>query len=96
MSEAGAIEEIPPKVEMQNEFKKPILVGRIGKLPKKAKTEIELRNSQESQPQNANDSSEISQTEKGKSDLAPAILLKELSTPIPYKEPKWSGLCPDG
>lgn len=24
------------------------------------------------------------------------MLLKELSTPIPYKEPKWSGLCPDG
>lgn len=75
------------------EFKKPVLTGRISKLPKKAKPDTDkaaehVDNSNEIIPEQTNESI--------KSSLPPAVLLKELSTPIPYKEPKWSGICPDG
>ncbi|XP_053621984.1 kanadaptin [Plodia interpunctella] len=77
-----------PKIE----FKKPVLIGRIGKLPKKAKNDSE----KPPEPKAEEKSSESVGDSSSKSNLPPAVLLKELSTPIPYKEPKWSGLCPDG
>lgn len=81
-----------PKIEDKIEFKKPVLFGRIGKLPKKVKRgvetaakEIQVENPVENTPESSS-----------KNILPPAVLLKELATPIPYKEPKWSGVCPDG
>ncbi|XP_026322681.1 kanadaptin [Hyposmocoma kahamanoa] len=74
------------------EFKKPVLIGRIGKLPKKAKTDQEKAAEEKIDVTPPEPTSESN----AKSSLPPAVLLKELSTPIPYKEPKWSGLCPDG
>lgn len=74
------------------EFKKPVLIGRIGQLPKKAKNEQEKPTESKSQEKSKENTSELNP----KQSLPPAVLLKELSTPIPYKEPKWSGLCPDG
>lgn len=75
------------------DFKKPVLIGRISKVPKKVKPDVEkpaekVDNSDDENPQKS--------SESVKSSLPPAVLLKELSTPIPYKEPKWSGICPDG
>ncbi|XP_013199181.1 kanadaptin [Amyelois transitella] len=78
--------------ETKIEFKKPVLIGRIGKLPKKAKSDIE----KPTEPKADEKTNESSGDSSSKSNLPPAVLLKELSTPIPYKEPKWSGLCPDG
>ncbi|XP_045508795.1 kanadaptin [Colias croceus] len=75
------------------EFKKPVLFGRIGKLPKKVKPESQ--NVQVSNEENEQTRSDF-EAEKSKSPLPPALIFKELSTPIPYKEPKWSGLAPDG
>ncbi|CAH2056226.1 unnamed protein product, partial [Iphiclides podalirius] len=72
------------------EFKKPVLIGRIGKLPKKTKLETEKP---------CDDKTEVNKNlsePNPKSSLPPAVLLKEHYTPIPYKEPKWSGICPDG
>ncbi|XP_059056627.1 kanadaptin [Achroia grisella] len=80
------------KNEPQMEFKKPVLIGRIGKLPKKAKNEPEKSNIEKKDEESSENNSES----KTKSNLPPAVLLKELSMTIPYKEPKWSGLCPDG
>lgn len=51
------------------EFKKPVFTGRVGKLPKKIKTDPGER----SEPNN-----------------------EESFVPVPYRVPKWSGLCPDG
>ncbi|KPI96388.1 Kanadaptin [Papilio xuthus] len=73
------------------EFKKPVLIGRIGKLPKKAKLEADKPKEPKTEEINIQTSEPIA-----KSSLPPAVLMKELSTPIPYKEPKWSGICPDG
>ncbi|XP_072948596.1 kanadaptin [Epargyreus clarus] len=81
--------EIAPKNPDKIEFKKPVLVGRIGKLPKKAKPETE-------QGLDTKKIEIVEPPSNSTSSLPPAVLLKELSTPIPYKEPKWSGLCPDG
>lgn len=74
------------------EFKKPVLIGRIGKLPKKAKVDQEKAGEQKIDVTPTESTSESNST----SSLPPVVLSKELSTPIPYKEPKWSGLCPDG
>lgn len=74
------------------EFKKPVLIGRIGKLPKKAKIDQEKAAEEKNYVTPTESTSELN----AKSSLPPAVLLKELSTPIPYKEPKWSGPCPDG
>ncbi|KAL4711222.1 hypothetical protein ACJJTC_019063 [Scirpophaga incertulas] len=96
------------KKEVQIEFKKPVLFGRIGKLPKKVKTESQ--NPSQSDNNSFDDTSSLNVQEENKStqeekdrkskspkkSLSPAVLLKELHTPIPYKEPKWSGVCPDG
>lgn len=73
------------------EFKKPVLVGRIGKLPKKVKQEADNLKEPKTEEPNTQTSEPIA-----KSSLPPAVLIKELATPIPYKEPKWSGICPDG
>ncbi|KAI8433230.1 hypothetical protein MSG28_015308 [Choristoneura fumiferana] len=91
MEETTAELEAPqPKVE--TEFKKPVLIGRIGKLPKRAKSEVDKAPPEIQKAETSPKASEPSP----KSNLPPAVLLKEISTPIPYKEPKWSGLCPDG
>lgn len=74
------------------EFKKPVLIGRIGKLPKKVKIDSEEVKKEKIDVKPKESTSESN----SESSLPPAVLLKELSTPIPYKEPKWSGLCPDG
>ncbi|GBP48332.1 Kanadaptin [Eumeta japonica] len=69
----------------------PVLIGKIGKLPRKVpdmKKKTEEENEEKLKQNNENLQSANS--------LPPAVLLKEMSTPIPYKEPKWSGLCPDG
>ncbi|KAJ0182875.1 hypothetical protein K1T71_000851 [Dendrolimus kikuchii] len=92
MAEAESSKGIEPKNEDKIEFKKPVLIGRIGKLPKKAKNETEKPAVPSNEVPNVDEQSETNV----KSSLPPAILMKELSTPIPYKEPKWSGLCPDG
>ncbi|OWR53993.1 putative smad nuclear interacting protein [Danaus plexippus plexippus] len=76
-----------PKIE----FKKPILFGKIGKLPKKSKAEPSATEEKKDEEKNENTTEGHS-----KSSLPPAVLLKELSIPIPYKEPKWSGFCPEG
>lgn len=81
-----------PKSDEKIEFKKPVLFGRIGKLPKKVKNDAEKAADQKQFEKPLERSSEST----SKSNLPPAVLLKELSTPIPYKEPKWSGICPDG
>ncbi|KAL0809234.1 hypothetical protein ABMA28_011453 [Loxostege sticticalis] len=91
--------EKPAQIEQQSEFKKPVLIGRIGKLPKKAKTDAEKVVERKETPKSSEQSvqSDVIKTQSdNKSSLPPAVLLKELSTPIPYKEPKWSGLAPDG
>lgn len=80
------------KSESAAEFKKPVLFGRIGKLPKKVKNEPEKPAEEKNEQKPVENASES----RSESILPPAVLLKELSTPIPYKEPKWSGLCPDG
>lgn len=90
MSEEESSKEMEPKNEDKIEFKKPVLIGRIGKLPKKAKNEPE-------KPPVTDDGKMEEHSETNlKNSLPPAVLVRELSTPIPYKEPKWSGLCPDG
>ncbi|XP_026483390.2 kanadaptin [Vanessa tameamea] len=81
-----------PPTQDKIEFKKPVLIGRIGKLPKKVKIDEENPPESSSQEKRNENTSELSV----KSSLPPAVLLKEILTPIPYKEPKWSGLCPDG
>ncbi|KAJ8707644.1 hypothetical protein PYW07_011321 [Mythimna separata] len=80
------------KTEDKIEFKKPVLFGRIGKLPKKVKSEPETSSEEKQVAKPVGKASEST----SKSSLPPAVLLKELSTPIPYKEPKWSGISPDG
>lgn len=80
----------------KSEFKKPVLIGRVGKLPKKAKNEPEKVPETELVEKVEEKPVEKAEESNSKSSLPPAVLLKELSTPIPYKEPKWSGLCPDG
>ncbi|CAH0713014.1 unnamed protein product, partial [Brenthis ino] len=82
-----------PKQE-KIEFKKPVLVGRVGKPPKKVKTESD--NAIESSSYQRDNENTMGFPTNPKSSLPPAVLLKELSTPIPYKEPKWSGTCPEG
>lgn len=81
-----------PKIEEKIEFKKPVLFGRIGKLPKKIKDDTEKTTDDKNVEKPLDKSSEST----SKSPLPPAVLMKELSIPIPYKEPKWSGMCPDG
>lgn len=85
------------KAEAKLEFKKPVLIGRIGKLPKKAKPDAGKppEATKDEEPAKKEPSENTSNT-SSKSSLPPSVLLKEMSTPIPYKEPKWSGLCPDG
>ncbi|KAG6443881.1 hypothetical protein O3G_MSEX003061 [Manduca sexta] len=78
------------KKEEQTEFKKPVLIGRIGKLPKKAKNEPETPVEEKKSEEPKENVSEGS-----KNSLPPGISMKDF-TPIPYKEPKWSGMCPDG
>lgn len=90
MSENEKTADAPTQEKI--EFKKPVLIGRIGQLPKKAKNEQEKPTETKSQEKSKENTSELNP----KQFLPPAVLLKELSTPIPYKEPKWSGLCPDG
>ncbi|CAH2101963.1 unnamed protein product [Euphydryas editha] len=90
MSNKGNTVDAPTQEKI--EFKKPVLIGRIGQLPKKAKNEQEKPTESTSQEKSSENTSELNT----KQSLPPAVLLKELSTPIPYKEPKWSGLCPDG
>lgn len=80
------------KKDEQIEFKKPVLFGRIGKLPRQVKNVAE-KNIEEKQVEKPK---EIKCDSDLRNNLPPAVLLKELSTPIPYKEPKWSGICPDG
>lgn len=80
------------KKDEKIEFKKPVLIGRIGKLPKKTIGVTEKI----SEEKNINKPVESDTVPTSTSSLPPAVLLKELSTPIPYKEPKWSGLCPEG
>lgn len=90
-STAESVESNGKNVE-KVEFKKPVLIGRIGKLPKKAKIY-----SQKAEEEKIDDTPKESTSEtNSKTSLPPAVLLKELSSPIPYKEPKWSGQCPDG
>lgn len=94
-------DESPPKEEKreaQPEFKKPVLVGKIGKLPKKAKSDTTKvpEKTIEAKPNEIQIYIQNPIESGSKSSLPPAVLLKELSTPIPYKEPKWSGMCPDG
>ncbi|CAH1642323.1 unnamed protein product [Spodoptera littoralis] len=76
-------------------FKKPVLFGRIGKLPKKVKNDPEEATDNENQQQEQNSSKTSRSNERGKD--SPMIVANDvLSMPIPYKEPKWSGICPDG
>lgn len=90
-STAESVESNGKNVE-KVEFKKPVLIGRIGKLPKKAKVDQEKAGEEKIDVTPTESTSEPNSM----SSLPPAVLLKELSTSIPYKEPKWSGLCPDG
>ncbi|XP_048488105.1 kanadaptin isoform X1 [Plutella xylostella] len=78
------------------EFKKPVLFGRVGKLPQKVKNEAEKAKGVDTKPKEDDKMDKPKERVSAKSSLPPALLLKEMSTPIPYKEPKWSGLCPDG
>ncbi|CAG9794403.1 unnamed protein product [Diatraea saccharalis] len=81
-----------PKEEPQIEFKKPVLFGRIGKLPKKV-----LQDSVTvTEDKNAFKTNEPGTKSDEQKHASPAISNKELLAPIPYKEPKWSGICPDG
>ncbi|KAH9630883.1 hypothetical protein HF086_014624 [Spodoptera exigua] len=76
-------------------FKKPVLFGRIGKLPKKVKNEAEEPTDSDNQQQENSGSKVSRSNERGKE--SPVIVANDvLSMPIPYKEPKWSGICPDG
>ncbi|CAK1592992.1 unnamed protein product [Parnassius mnemosyne] len=85
------MEEMSQNKNESSEFKKPVLFGRIGKLPKKAKVETGKVVEEETEEVDT-----IPSESNPKTSLPPAVLLRELSTPIPYKEPKWSGICPDG
>lgn len=92
-------DEEKPEVEFAPtlEFKKPVLIGRIGKLPRKVV--ITSNNPDESEPPKAPEpietpvevEEEIQPRRKSLDRLSPAELLKNQS-PLPYKEPKWSGL----
>lgn len=84
------------------EFKKPIFVGKIGRLPRKLITP-EARETQQavgsSSSQPVAKSPQVSSDNRSKDkvkNLTPALLMKEKSIPLPYKEPKWSGLPPPG
>lgn len=77
-------------------FKKPVLIGRIGKLPKKAKSET-VNTYEENPPVNAKESKEtLAPESSSKSIVSTQDSSKELSCPVAYKEPQWSGMCPDG
>ncbi|XP_041971042.1 kanadaptin [Aricia agestis] len=79
-------EENPGEITTEKvEFKKPVFIGRVGKLPKKVKTEKEISEVDNKQQTPEEHSSETAQH-----------AAKELLTPCSYKEPKWSGVCPDG
>lgn len=83
------------KTEEKIVFKKPVLFGRIGKLPKKVKNDSEETTDAENQQQEKSGSNTARSNERGKE--SPVIIANDvLSMPIPYKEPKWSGICPDG
>lgn len=107
--EVSSIEE--NKVDFDNkkssEFKKPVLIGRVGKLPRKIE-KIYTKHSESNEDEitefthSETSSSDTPRTgnneelkKKLKEHLSPAELLKE-QLPLPYKEPKWSGLPPKG
>lgn len=71
-------------------FKKPVLIGRIGKLPKKAKSEPVP---DEKPPEKA---SELEETEIESASSSLSQDTSKVVITAAYKEPKWSGLCPDG
>ncbi|XP_012545687.1 kanadaptin isoform X2 [Bombyx mori] len=81
-----------PQNEEKIEFKKPVLFGRVGKLPKKVKNESEKVIEE---PKDETPAESITES-TSKESIPPPAHKKEGLIPIPYKEPKWSGLCPDG
>lgn len=81
-----------PQNEVKIEFKKPVLFGRVGKLPKKVKNESEKVIEE---PKDETPAESITGS-TSKESIPPPAHKKEGLIPIPYKEPKWSGLCPDG
>lgn len=93
-------EEKPPEEFV--EFKKPIFVGKIGRLPRKLVTQEARETPQavgSSGSQPIAKSSQVTSDNRSKDkikNLTPALLMKEKSIPLPYKEPKWSGLPPPG
>ncbi|KOB68454.1 putative smad nuclear interacting protein [Operophtera brumata] len=85
-----------PVQEVKDEpFKKPVLIGRIGKLPKKA-TKEPIKAPEEKTPEAPIEPKETALKSSSGSFVIPQVSSKELSALVPYKEPKWSGLCPDG
>lgn len=69
------------------EFKKPIFIGKIGKLPTKV-----VKKSDESKPieEKTDDPSKIT------NESSPADDQPQTNTPKPYKEPAWSDIPPPG
>lgn len=91
-----ADEDTPSVQEVKDEpFKKPVLIGRIGKLPKRANI-VAKKAPEENTPQMPIEPKETAPETSSNSFVIPQVSSKELSAPVPYKEPKWSGLCPDG
>ncbi|RVE45607.1 hypothetical protein evm_009720 [Chilo suppressalis] len=83
--------EETPKQEPVIEFKKPVLFGRIGKLPKKVTHDHEKAAEDKKVPEPTE-----TKSEEPNNSSSTTVTQKESVTPIPYKEPKWSGICPDG
>ncbi|CAH0552875.1 unnamed protein product [Brassicogethes aeneus] len=85
-------EEIDETEEKPSEpFKKPILIGKVGRLPKKITEKHEITNVPEI-------NEEITEKLEPSSELVvktPAEQINENNIPIPYKEPSWSGLPTD-
>ncbi|CAG9859222.1 unnamed protein product [Phyllotreta striolata] len=85
-----------PKSE--NVFKKPVLIGKIGKLPKKlpAQKVIESPLTAEENIPVSTEQAEPTQIEDSKltkgPTFTPAQQATDHSVPLPYKEPPWSGL----
>ncbi|KAF5276730.1 hypothetical protein FQR65_LT03955 [Abscondita terminalis] len=77
-------------------FKKPVLVGKIGQLPRKMgtiKNTVEVHKSIEiTEQKNVSSEKEKVLEPNEKSFKTPAQQLTENSLVLPYKEPKWSGL----
>lgn len=81
-------------------FKKPILIGKIGRLPRKIQqttssespTALDIKQKEIIVQNVENSESKKSHTETEDLDVPPEQQATDNSIPLPYKEPSWSGI----